>query len=70
MLSVLTGFATAEFRARLYTLLSIIEELTRLISTPLIQALWAKAIEWDGVFLGLPFIVLSVSLLLYVVDYR
>ncbi|KAN0070855.1 major facilitator superfamily domain containing protein [Elaphomyces granulatus] len=70
MLSVLTGFATAEFRARLYTLLSIIEELTRLISTPLIQNLWAKAIGWDGVLLGLPFIVLSVSLLLYVVDYR
>lgn len=59
MLSVLTGFATAEFRARLYTLLSIIEDLTRLISTPLIQNLWAKAIGWDGVLLGLPFIVLS-----------
>lgn len=70
MLSVLTGFVTAEFRARLYTVLSIIEELTRLISTPLIQNLWARAIGWGGVLLGLPFIVLSVSLLLYVVDYR
>lgn len=63
MISVLTEFANAEFRARLYTLLSIIEELTRLISTPLIQNLWAKAIGWGGVLLGLPFMVLSVSLL-------
>jgi hypothetical protein len=70
MLSVLTGFTTAEFRARLYTLLSIIEELTRLIGTPLIQNLWAKAVASNGVLLGLPFIVLGVSLLLYVVGYR
>jgi hypothetical protein len=61
MVSVITDFVSADYRARLYALLSIIEEFTRLIGTPLIQNAWARGIEWGGELLGFPFWILAVS---------
>ncbi len=61
MVSVITDFVSADYRARLYAILSTIEELTRLIGTPLIQNAWAQGIEWGGEFLAFPFWILAVS---------
>ncbi|OAP56965.1 hypothetical protein AYL99_09077 [Fonsecaea erecta] len=61
MVSVMTDFFRKDYRARVYALLSIIEELTRLIGTPLIQTAWARGIEWGGDLLGFPFWILAVS---------
>jgi len=61
MVSVITDFISADCRARLYALLSTIEELTRLIGTPLIQNAWARGIEWGGELLGFPFWILAAS---------
>lgn len=62
MVSVMTNFISTDYRARLYALLSIVEELTRLVGTPLIQNAWSQGIEWGGEFLGFPFWILAVSL--------
>jgi hypothetical protein len=61
MVSVLTNLVSADSRARLYALLSMIEEVTRLVGTPLIQNAWAQGIEWGGGLLGFPFCILAVS---------
>lgn len=61
MVSVMIDFFRKDYRARVYALLSIVEEFTRLIGTPLIQTAWARGIEWGGDLLGLPFWILAVS---------
>ena len=64
MVSVITSYIPASNTAKLYTLISAIEELSRLIGSPLIQAAWSQGITWGGQFIGFPFLVLAVRLIL------
>lgn len=64
MVSVITSYVPASSTAKLYTLISAIEELSRLIGSPLIQAAWSQGITWGGQFIGFPFLILAVRLTL------
>ena len=64
MVSVITSYVPASSTAKLYTLISAIEELSRLIGSPLVQAAWSQGIAWGGQFIGFPFFILAVRLTL------
>jgi len=61
MVSVITGIIDASHVARLYTLISTIEELARLVGSPIVQSAWAQGITWGGKWMGFPYVVLAVS---------
>lgn len=61
VLAVLTGFVNeAKDTAKLYTLVATTDAVAHMIASPLIQYMWSEALQLDGAWLVMPFVVLTV----------
>lgn len=65
LLAVASTYITSSLETgKLYTLMTMIDALSHLLGDPFIQVIWASALRIGGMWLVLPFFVLTVSTML------
>lgn len=65
LLSFATSLAPTHMRARFYGCIQVVENVGYLIAAPILQSAWAKGLELQHQWLGLPFMVAAVCHLLW-----
>ena len=62
LLAVVPTYITSSLETgKLYTLMTMTDALSHLVGEPFIQVIWASALKVGGMWLVLPFLVLTVS---------